>query len=654
MDSDQQKNVTPNTPTEKQDSISSRRRFMTTTLVGATGGLLAIDPASAQETTSGGRPIVVPKEFQLAADTPFPKIDFPMTGADVFAAACKTEGIAALLCCPGNYKVIHAMVAQGIPVYSGRNELAMCAAADAFIRVTGEIAATSGTEGPGFTTMICAIATAHSARTPLLVLASNSSVKDDDTEAGIQVGYQQPTTVGLRKYGKRLITPQRVHEYAGYAFRQLRTGIPRPVHLDFTNEVSDARFKSMADLTFFYDKSKYRTESKPHPNPADIKAVVEMLRYAKRPIIVSSTGVFYSRAWEPLRRLAEKANIPVVESGPMRGQFSDDHPMSANRSPSALSSADVVLLVGQYCMPTIGEYAFGPEARYIRVEPVGGDIGRNLPIDIGIIADERATMEALAHAVPAMTHPEWLAEVKAARARFDMENEAIYQLGAAYDDAVHPAVIAKHLAAFLQNGNIPKDQTTIVQGGFGIARYTRRWLQAFRPGQIMNGIYQYGPVGLDVGFTVGVAAAVRQGAGVQAAYKGHPVVCVTGDAGFGYSGMEIETMAKYRMPAIIIVYNNNAWGTWYPQADEVHNAPIHLFQENLRYDKMAEALGGRGEYVTRPQDFLVALERAWNTATTQSLPVVINCQGRKEFWLRSKTSPGFLGKVEPGCMSYYH
>ena len=223
-------------------SVTSRRRF----LMGASvvGGMLSVQKASAQAAEPTNRPITVPKEFKEAADTPLPKISFPMTGADVFAAACKTENVAALLCCPGNYKVIHAIAEQGIPVYSGRNELAMCAAADAFIRITGEIAATSGTEGPGFTTMIMGIANANAARTPLLVLASNTSVKDDDTEAGIQVGEQQPTTVGLRKYGKRLITPQRVHEYAGYAFRQLRTGIPRPVHLDFTNEVTDARFKS--------------------------------------------------------------------------------------------------------------------------------------------------------------------------------------------------------------------------------------------------------------------------------------------------------------------------------------------------------------------------------------------------------------------------
>ena len=82
--------------------------------------------------------------------------------------------------------------------------------------------------------------------------------------------------------------------------------------------------------------------------------------------------------------------------------------------------------------------------------------------------------------------------------------------------------------------------------------------------------------------------------------------------------------------------------------------PIHLFQENLRYDKLAEALGGHGEYVTRSADFRPALERAYDVATRERKPVVINCQGKKEFWDRNAYPPGMIGKVEPGVMSYYH
>ena len=636
---------------------SSRRRFMKQAVLGAgaatvgAGTTVAAVAAAAEEDVN---PITVPAEFETAKHASLPEVDFPMTGAQVFARACKAEGVAALFCCPGNYSVVHAISDTGIPTYGGRHEGAQCHAADAFTRVTGEIAATSGTEGPGFTDMICGIAAANSARSPVLVLASNKTIFAEDTERGIQDAYQQPTTEGMRKYGKRLITPARIHEYAGYAFRQIRSGVPKPVHLDFPAEIANARFRDASEIEYYFDKSQYRTETRPHPDPRAIDRAIAMLGQAERPIIVSSNGVFHGRAWAALRRLAERAHIPVVESGATKGQFPADHELSADTAPGALASADLVLLVGQYCMPTLGEFAFGPDARYIRIDPCAEDIGRNLPIDLGIVSDERAALEALADGVPRMRHEVWVAEVAAARAEFEAQNAEYYQTGLGYADAVHPSVIGQELADFLHRGGLPPDRTTIVQGGYGIARYTRRYLRAFRPGQIMNGAYQYGAIGPDVGYTVGVAAAVRQGTGPQADYQGHPVIAITGDAGFGYTGMEMETLSKYRLPAVVIVYNNNAWGTWQGQRNNQVGLPVHLFQENLRYDKMGEALGAHGEYVTRPSEFRPALERAYQVALDESRPSVINVQAKKEFWLRDQYAPGFLGKIEPGVMSYYH
>lgn len=632
----------------------SRRNFIAKAAIGAgVAATLGAGKASASGTSDATRPIKIPDEFALAAKAAPVKIDFPMSGAQVFARMCKEEGLAALFCCPGNYSVVNAIAQEGIPAYSGRHEGAMCHAADAFIRVTGEIAATSGTEGPGFSDMICAIAAANAARTPLLVLASNMSIQQEDTESGIQLQYQQPATEGLKKYGKRLLTPSRLSEYTAYAFRQLRSGVPRPVHIDFPSEVYRAQFKTAADLTYYYDKSRYRTESKPHPAPKDIRAAVEMLKRAERPMIVSSNGVFYSRAWDALKSFAEKAQIPVVESGAMKGQFSDASPLSANAAPAALASADVVVLVGQYCMPTIGEFAFGPDAKYIRIDPSPEDIGRNLPIDIGIVSCEKAALEALFNEMPAIKHDAWLAEIAAARKKFEDELDVIYKQGLGYTDAVHPAVIAKELGDFLYRGKIPKEQTTVVSGGYGIARYVRRWLRGYRPGQIMNGAYQYGAIGPDVGYSIGVAAAVRHGISVQKPYQGHPIVCVTGDAGFGYTAMEMETLSKYRLPVIVIIYNNNAWGTWNGNRANPVTLSMHLFQENVRYDKVGEALGAHGEYVTRAEDFRPALERCYQIAVKESRPSVINCQAKKEFWLR-ENAPGFLGKTEPGCMSYFH
>ena len=644
---------------ESSDSVS-RRRFVTGGAVAAAAAAGANAAASTTERRDTG--ILVPSEVPSSlAESPKPA-EFPMTGAQVFAKACKEEGLAALFCAPGNYTVINAIASEGIPCYGGRTEGMMCAAADGFARVTGEVAAASGTEGPGFTNMIMNIAAANAARSPLLVLASNMTLALEDTEQGIQRVYQQPTTEGMRKYGKRLINPERVHEYAGYAFRQLKSGVPRPVHLDFPGEVARRTFESPEDLRYFHGKSKYRTDSRPHPAPKDIAKAVAMLDKAERPIIVASAGVFYSKAWDALKAVAEKADIAVVESGPSRGHFADDHPLSASTAPDALLSADLVVLVGQYCMPNVGEYSFDPDVPYIRIDPDAADIGRNLPIALGIVSCEKAALEALADALPAKKRPAWRDELAAARAAFEAENDEHYRLGLKYSEqasAVHPAVIAKEIEDLLYNGKLPKDQTTVISGGYGIGRYTRRRIRAFRPGQVCNGAYQYGAIGPDIGYTVGVGAAVQQGVGPQAPYKGAPVLAVTGDAGFAYSGMEVETLAKYRVPAVVVIYNNNAWGVWRSgssggRSDTARAQHMYLFQENLRYEKIGEALGARGEYVTAAADFGPALRRSYEIAAAEGVSTVINCQAIKEFWSARDYPPGLLQKAEPGCMAYYH
>jgi thiamine pyrophosphate-dependent acetolactate synthase large subunit-like protein len=435
----------------------------------------------------------------------------------------------------------------------------------------------------------------------------------------------------------------------------LRSGVPRPVHLDFPIEVYNARFEKPGDLEYYYDKAKYRTTARPHPGPKDVAAAVELLKQARRPIIVSSNGVFYSRAWDELKRLAEKAQIPVVESGAVKGQFSDASPLSANASPDALPAADVVVLVGQYCMPKVGEFAFGPDAKYIRIDPCPEDIGRNMPIDLGMVSCEKAALEAIADALPAMEHEAWVAEIAAARKKFEDENETYYAKGLSYSDAVHPAVIAKELSDFMYHGKLPKEQITFVSGGHGSTKYVRRWLRGYRPGQILNGPYQYAAIGPDVGYAFGAAVAVQNGVSVQAAYKGAPVICVTSDSGVGYTIMELETASKYRMPIIVIVYNNDSAGTWRWFSRSPVTSSLHLFQENVRYDKVAEGLGAHGEYVTRPGDFRPALERCYQIAVKESRPSLINCQAKKEFWSGQQCPPGFLeDHVEPGCMSYKH
>ena len=646
--------------TDAKHAPASRRSFLTApAAAGAVAAIMA--PGRMLAATTPSIPSIrIPKEIPVTLAEPPKPGSFEgkgMTGAEIFAKLCKEEDLAALFCCPGNYTVINAIAAAGVPAYGGRTEGAMCAAADGFSRVTGEATACSGTEGPGFTHMIMNIASASAARTPLLVLASNMQIAGDDREAFIQTGYQQPITTGMKKYGKRLIAPNRVHEYGAYAFRNMKSGVPGPVHLDFPGEVARARFTDATTLTDFYGKEKYRTESRAHPSSKEVQQAADMITKAERPIIVAGQGVFQRKAWEPLLQIAERQDIAVVTSGPTRGHFPDDHRLSAALSGNALMSADLVVFVGQYCMPSPGEYRFSPEIKAIRVHPVQEDLGRNWPLDLGVVSDENLFLEALAEKLPSKKREGWVNELAAARQAFEKQNLDHYALGLKHSQAtdhIHPAVMAKEVHDLLYKGDIDPKQTVTGSGGWTTGLFAGRWLRANRPGQGVVCAYQYGAIGPDLAMMIGAGAAVQRGMGPQAPYKGAPTVVVTSDAGIAYSMFELDTAAKYKIPVVAVIYNNNSWGMWPSAVGSARSMHMYLFQENLRYDKMAEGLGARGEYVHTPQELREALKRSYDAAARENVSSLINVQALKEFTSGRDYPPGIALNPEPGVGAFAH
>lgn len=659
---DTEKDSSPSEPKENANGFS-RRDFLASSAAGA--GVAAAMGAS-QMAMGAAVPeadipsVQIPKDLETSlAEEAAPGTfgDRGQSGAEVFANVCKDENLAALFCCPGNYTVINAIAAAGIPAYGGRTEGAMCAAADGFSRATGEVTACSGTEGPGFTHMIMNIASANAARTPLMVLASNMQIAGDDREAFIQTGYQQPTTTGMKKYGKRLIAPDRVHEYAGHAFRHLKSGVPGPVHLDFPAEVARARFSDSSELRDYFDKTKYRSESRPSPTAKDVQQAIDMINKAERPVLVAGQGVFQRKAWDALKIAAEKNEFAVVTSGPTKGHFDGDHRLSAEAAPDALMSADLVVFVGQYCMPSPGEYRFNPDVKAIRVHPVPEDLGRNWPLDLGIVSDEKFFLEALADLVPNKKRDSWVAELAAGRAAWEEQIMGEYKLGldhTAATDHIHPAVMAKEVHDFLYKGDIDPKQTVTGSGGWTSGLFSGRWLRAYRPGQAIIPAYQYGAIGPDVAQVIGAGAAVQNGVGPQAPYKGAPVLCITSDAGIAYSLFELDTAQKYGIPVIAVVYNNNSWGMWPAAFRSARSMHMYLFQENLRYDKMAEGLGARGEYVRNGDQLKAALARSYKAAADEKLSTVINCQALKEFTSAAHYPPGVALNPEPGVGAFAH
>lgn len=580
-----------------------------------------------------------------------------MTGAQVFAKLCMDENLPALFCAAGNYHIINAISEAGIPCYGGRTEGGMCAAADGFARVTGEVVACSGTEGPGLTHMMMNIACAHAANSPLLVLASNSSLAAEDCHSFIQFMYQQPMTEGMKKYGKRITVPNRIYEYGAYAFRSLKTGVPDVVHLDFPLEVVTRRFEDLSELERSYGKERYRSESRAYPGSRELQQAIEMIGNAERPVLIAGNGVFVRKACDALMRAAEKHEMAVVGSGPVRGHFPDDHRLSGSMSNEALLDADLVVFVGQYSMPLPEEWTLPPGVKTIRVHPEQGDLGRNWPIDLGIVSDERVFMEALANGLPNKKRDSWVRELAAARSKWESTQLELYVQFLKYSrdtNSLHPSVLCKEVHDFLYKGDIDPKQTVTGWGGNMIGFGAMRWLRANRPGQEVTVVYQFGPMGPDLAMMMGPAVAIQRGIGPHAAYRGAPVVVVTGDAGMAYSLLELDTFVRYKLPVICIVYNNDCWGTFTLATESPSAQHMYMFQEGLRYDKMAEQLGVRGEYVRTPEDLRAALKRSYDAAVKQGCSTLINCQGIKEFNLPNEYPPGLDFSPEPGIGAIRH
>jgi thiamine pyrophosphate-dependent acetolactate synthase large subunit-like protein len=580
-----------------------------------------------------------------------------MTGAQVFASLCKHEELPALFCAAGNYHIIDEIAQVGIPCYGGRTEGGMCAAADGFCRVTGEIAATSGTEGPGITHMIMNIGSAHAANSALLVLASNSSLRSEDCYSFIQYMQQQPLTEGMKKYGKRITSPNRIYEYGTYAFRNLKTGVPDVVHLDFPLEVATASFADMSELERFHSKERYRAESRAHPGSGEIRQAIDMINKAERPLLIAGHGTFVRKTSDLLVQAAEKHEMIVVGSGPVRGHFPDDHRLSGSMSNEALVRADLVVFVGQYSMPPPEDWTLRPGVKTIRVHPEQGDLGRNWPIDLGIVSDEKAFMEELVNGLPKKKRHSWVSEIAAAKSKWERAQMKLHAKFLKYSrdtNRLHPFVLCKEVHDFLYKGDIDPKQTVTGWGGNMIGFACMRWLRANRPGQEVVVVYQFGAMGPDLAMMMGPAIAVQRGIGPHAAYKGAPVVVVTGDAGMAYSLMELDTFVKYKLPVICIVYNNDCWGTFTMATSTPRAAHMYLFQENLRYDKMAEHLGVRGEYVCSPEDLRAALKRSYDAAAKHGYSTLINCQGIREFNLAEQYPPGLDFSPEPGLGAIRH
>lgn len=351
----------------------------------------------------------------------------------------------------------------------------------------------------------------------------------------------------------------------------------------------------------------YRTEARPYGDPAMVKAAVELLLKAQRPVVIAGSGVWWSQAGAELQEFIETMGLPLVLTGMGRGVVPEDHPLCFGPNRVGVREADVILLIAtrlNYSLAFGRPPLFADKVKMIQIDIEASEVGRNRPIEVGIVGDVKGvlrqmTEEARARGRGGKDSP-WVEQCRAyAQGRRERLRAELYS-----DKVpIHPLRLCREIADFLD-----RDATLVMDGG-DITVFGATVLRVYEPGHWLDN----GPLGcLGPGLPFAIAAKLAR--------PDKQVLLLSGDGSFGLNGMEIDTAIRHKLPVVAVIGNDAAWGMVKHEQEGHYGRTVGTELRLARYDRMVEALGGYGEFVERPQDIRPALERAF----ASGLPACVN------------------------------
>ncbi len=533
-----------------------------------------------------------------------------LTGGQLVARMLEREGVTTAFTLSGLHvaPIYVGCVEEGIRLVDTRHEQAAAHAADAWARLTRGIGVAIVTAGPGVTDAVTGVANAWAANVPLLLLGGAAPTFNQG-RGSLQEMPQTQLFAGITKWSDRVPSPELVPSFLAKAFRVARTGRPGPVFLEIPWDVlSNGADDSAADAA-----TLYRTDARSPGDPRKIEAAVDLLIRAERPVILGGSSIWWDDAAAVLERLATRAGIPVYLNGMGRGCLPPDHPCFFQHSrKDALAEADVVLVVGTPLDFRVGygtEPTFAHGARVVQVDVDPAEIGRNRPIDVGIVGDSRSVLAQLeSGARPAVGASSWRERLRGRElARAERQRE--------YEESDQRPIHHFRLAKAIDTVARQAGDVTYVGDGGNVVAVAAKVLRVERPGRWLDP----GPLGcLGVGAPFAIAAKLLA--------PDRPVCVVQGDGAFGLNGMDFETAVRFKLPMVVVVGNDAAWG-------QILIPQRNLFGEEkspatrlapTRYDRVVEALGGKGEHVEHARDLVPALERAFAAGTVYCVDVAID------------------------------
>lgn len=503
----------------------------------------------------------------------------------------------------------------GIRLTDTRHEASAGHAADAYARASnGRLGVCAVTAGPGFTNALTAITNAWLDRIPVLFIAGAAPAREAEGNT-LQGGFDaiamaRPVT----KWAQRVNDPGRIVEYVRRAGEIALSGSPGPVFLEIP---IDAMFWPTDDPV--PDIASWKRTPPSAPSQDAVRAVLEMFRKAKRPVIIAGGGAMLTNSGDRLRRLAELVGVPVIASQKALGVLPDDHPYyggpaaSLGGAAGAGSPADAVLLVGARMGMFLGGAmgAIIPPAAFVaQVESNPEEIGRVRTADLPIVADVGVTLDALIEAAQGEQWPprdEWAGLLRSFRGNARK----------AFADApknTRPGVIHPGHAVAAVMDALPEGTAVVADGGEA-GNWVGDLVRSPGAGQHLRCGY-LGCLGISPGFAIGAARA----------NPARPVVCFAGDGGAGFNIQEFDTMVRHRLPIVTVILNNAEWGMSRNAQNLLYgkNREAIVALEDTHYETVAQGFGVESVRIDSYEDIAPAVKAAFASGKPRCLNVIID------------------------------
>ncbi len=521
----------------------------------------------------------------------------------------EVEKVDTVFCISGGHieAILDSFTEYRIRTIDVRHEQAAAMMAQAWSVYTGRPGVCLVTAGPGFTNALTGIANAYLDNAPLVVLCGRHPLRDD-LKGALQEMNQMDVVKPITKWAATCYETKRIPEYLNMAFRHAVEGRPGPVFLELPPDILNVKVPLERVPMITRMTRKYTV----HPDDWDLRQAADIINMAKRPLFIGGSGIGLSCCSASLSQFIDKSGIPFILLNYGRGELPDNHPMSLWDIGNVgiqlgITQADVIVAVGfRFNWLLQSGAIIPPQTKVIRIDIDPHEVDRNRVADVGLVGDASSVLSQLIPLIKRGEHSEWIKTLRAASNAF-LDPEL--KLRVAPSSPIHPIRLVAQIQKFVGD-----DAIYVVDGGdtqyFGLTGFFSKE----KAGVMATAAGLLGCLGTGIPFAMAA----------KLARPDKKVVLLQGDGSFGFNSMEFDTMVRHNIPVVCVVNNDTAWGMI------KHSQELSIGCDRLQcaelgerhYEKMVEGLGGYGEFVTKDEEIIPALERAFQSGKPACINVM--------------------------------